>query len=77
MQISSANLLAAQTQTARPRQAAPAFEPMFEPMAFKSATAPVAAKPSEASPAASLLSGSEPGASTGYVRPGTNLDIKI
>lgn len=78
MQISSANLLATQAQTVRPRNAAGAA---FEPIAFKSAppaaapAKPADPKAADISPGASLLAASGPAA--GYVRPGTNLDIKI
>jgi len=70
MQISTANLLASQTQSlSRPRTAA------FEPIAFKEASPAVAKKPAatidqEGEPAA-------PAAGTGAVRPGTNLDITV
>lgn len=80
MQISAANLLATQSQMSiRSRGPAPAFEPI----AFKEAPAaqmpaPAAASATTSAPAAPAASAAPAAPSYGgYVRPGTNLDIKI
>jgi hypothetical protein len=76
MQISSANLLATQSQV-QARSRAPS--PAFEPMAFKEAPAASvtqSAAPASSSPSAASAS-TAPNYSGGYVRPGSNLDIKI
>ncbi len=78
MQISAANLLATQSQTTVRTHGATAA---FEPIAFKEAPAASvvqdpAKKPAPA-PAANHIATSVTTPSSGYVRPGTNLDIKI
>jgi hypothetical protein len=79
MQISAANLLATQSQTTVRTQGTPAA---FEPIAFKEAPAAsviqeTAKKPVPAAPAENHIAATVTGPSSGYVRPGTNLDIKI
>ena len=80
MQISSANLLASQSQSvSRPREAAAAFEPIsFKQTPQASVAADLAPPAASAAPAPTAKSG---GTATdvysGYVRPGTNLDIKV
>jgi hypothetical protein len=79
MQISAANLLAAQSQTTARAHGTTAA---FEPIAFKEAPAASvmqepAKKPAPAAPAANHIAAAVTGPSSGYVRPGTNLDIKI
>ena len=76
MQISASNLLATQSQaTVRARAAAPAFEPIAfkeAPPASVTQNAAASSEPAAASPAPSA-----PSYGGGYIRPGTNLDIKI
>lgn len=78
MQISAANLLATQSQTTVRTQATTAA---FEPIAFKEApAASVVQEPAKkAAPAPSVnhIAATVTGPDSGYVRPGTNLDIKI
>ena len=81
MQISAANLLASQSQTvARPQSTAPAFAPI----AFKQSAATATLDMSQetrngetASAAPTKSNGTTAAPYGGYVRPGTNLDIKI
>lgn len=78
MQISAANLLATQSQTTVRTHGPTAA---FEPIAFKEAPAASviqepAKKPAPA-PAANHIAATVTGPGGGYVRPGTNLDIKI
>lgn len=81
MQISSSNLLAAQTQTQRkPQTAAAAAEDGFAPLLFKESqttttVTAVAASTAEPSPAVSALN-SASGAARPQ-RPGSLIDIKV
>lgn len=74
MQISTANLLASQSQPTRSRSSGDGFEPI----AFKQAAPSAGSTAAEAQPVLpSARSSESTPAPTGYVRPGTNLDIKI
>lgn len=87
MQISAANLLASQSQAVRPRTNAAQFEPIaFRQTPAASPSEPAStvepavqnktsAAPSAPAPAAEAAA-SIPGRS-GYVRPGSHIDIKI
>jgi hypothetical protein len=80
MQISAANLLATQSQTSiRSRGPVPAFEPIaFKEAPAVQAAAPAAAPATASGPAAPAAIATPATPSYGgYVRPGTNLDIKI
>jgi len=79
MQISAANLLASQSQAVR----SPSPAAAFEPIAFKP-TPPSAVKPSVVSKPDATGAGSSPAATSSaaaprnvYVRPGSQIDIKI
>jgi hypothetical protein len=83
MQISAANLLATQSQTTVRTHGTSAA---FEPIAFKEAPAasampasvmPESVKKAAPAPAANHIAATVTGPGNGYVRPGTNLDIKI
>jgi hypothetical protein len=78
MQISAANLLASQSQAP---SRTPSTAAAFEPIAFKS-TPQAAVRQDvakQAVPAAMTGTNATTGtaAASGYVRPGTNVDIKI
>lgn len=87
MQISAANLLASQSQAVRPRATTAAFEPIAfrqTPAASVSVatTSPEpgpGAAPTTAAPAPAASSEVAPSfaARSGYVRPGSQIDIKI
>jgi hypothetical protein len=78
MQISAANLLATQSQTTVRTHGTSAA---FEPIAFKEAPAASvvqeSVKKAAPAPAANHIAATVTGPGNGYVRPGTNLDIKI
>jgi hypothetical protein len=82
MQISAANLLASQSQTVRPSAAATSFEPIAFKQTPSSAVTQNDAAPKQVTTSsgygaapANAGEGSRP--SSGYVRPGTQIDIKI
>ena len=82
MQISAANLLASQSQAVRSPGPAAAFEPIAFKQTPQSAVAPDAAmtKPAAGSNGTSpgtAAGFAAPRASTAYVRPGSQIDIKI
>jgi len=76
MQISAANLLASQSQAVR----SPSPAAAFEPIAFKP-TPPSAVKPSAVSKPDTTESFAAPSSAAAprasYVRPGSQIDIKI
>ncbi|GAA0525850.1 hypothetical protein FHS83_001986 [Rhizomicrobium palustre] len=79
MQINAATMIATQTTTPTPRSAEPAAE--FAPLQFKKTAVPpeVKAPPAPVRPA-TLEAGSFPiqqSPGNGYVRPGSNIDIKV
>jgi hypothetical protein len=77
MQISAANLLASQSQTVRSSGPAAAFEPIAfkqtPPSAVTQGGAPTAAGTSSAGASGTTA----PRAAASYVRPGSQIDIKI
>ena len=81
MQISAANLLASQSQSVRSPGPAAAFEPIAFKQTPQSAVAPSAASKPDTTGAgnspAGISSAAAPRAATAYVRPGSQIDIKI
>ena len=77
MQISAANLLASQSQAVRSPSPAAAFEPIaFKQTPQSAVTQGGAATAADPSPAGNFAA-TAPRASTAYVRPGSQIDIKI
>lgn len=75
MQISAANLLSTQGQALlRPRADAAAFEPLAFQQTPMTRAAQGAPKPAESGTTARAAGAS---AGTGYVRPGTHIDVKV
>jgi hypothetical protein len=82
MQISAANLLASQSQTVRPSVTATSFEPIAFKQTPASAVTQNDAAPKQAATSsgygtAPVNAGAGARPSSGYVRPGTQIDIKI
>jgi hypothetical protein len=81
MQIGASALLAQQVTRVAPK--APQPTEAFEPLSFKQAAkAPQASMPEMQAPApakseTSVSAGQSSGPRTDYVRPGTNIDIKV
>jgi hypothetical protein len=77
MQISAANLLASQSQAVRPSATAAAFEPIAFKQTPQSAVTQGGAPTAAGSSPVGSSGTAAPRASTAYVRPGSQIDIKI
>lgn len=84
MQISTATMIASQTTTPRSGEQTAEFAPLMFKKAASAAVQQTASAPTQSAPAtasASLANVGVPQLSenpgSGYVRPGTNLDIKV
>ena len=77
MQISAANLLASQSQAVRPSATAAAFEPIAFKQTPQSAVTQGGAATAADSSSAGAFAATTPRAATSYVRPGSQIDIKI